>query len=49
MLPLARNSGFLGREEVMLLLNERLGSYSIGSAASAQVRTAALCGLGGIG
>ncbi|KAH6664032.1 hypothetical protein B0J14DRAFT_523480 [Halenospora varia] len=49
MVPLARNSGFLCREEVMLKLDQIYFSQSPPEIGPKQVQTAALCGLGGIG
>ena len=47
MVPLGRNPGFLGREEVMAMLDSSLGFRR--APGPQQVHRAALCGLGGIG
>jgi hypothetical protein len=47
MVPLGRNPGFLGREEIMTMLDLSLGFRR--APGQQQVQRAALCGLGGIG
>ncbi|KAK0105105.1 hypothetical protein ONS95_004532 [Cadophora gregata] len=48
MVPLARNSGFLGRDDIIRQLDEKFVTTE-GHSQPREVQTTALCGLGGIG